>query len=125
MIAVRPALAHSQRHPAHERGGPPAQDKRVGTRSGRSRRQPRRKDRVLPGRHRGSLRRRGEQARESLLLSANEKHPNGLANGSDQVGRNYMFHNSQAVVALSLEPNLTQFQKTISLNDFYFRDGDF
>ncbi len=60
-----------------------------------------------------------------LLMSANDKHPNGLANGSDQVGRNYMFHNSQAVVALSLEPNLTQFQKTISLNDFYFRDKDF
>jgi choline dehydrogenase-like flavoprotein len=60
-----------------------------------------------------------------LLLSANDKHPNGLANGSDQVGRNYMFHNSQAVVALSLEPNLTRFQKTISLNDFYFRDKDF
>jgi choline dehydrogenase-like flavoprotein len=60
-----------------------------------------------------------------LLMSANEKHPNGLANGSDQVGRNYMFHNSQAVVALSFEPNLTQFQKTISVNDFYFRDKDF
>jgi len=60
-----------------------------------------------------------------LLLSANDKHPNGLANGSDQVGRNYMFHNSQAVVALSLEANLTKFQKTISLNDFYFSDGDF
>ena len=60
-----------------------------------------------------------------LLLSANDKHPNGLANGSGQVGRNYMFHNSQAVVALSVEPNLTQFQKTISFNDFYFRDGDF
>jgi len=60
-----------------------------------------------------------------LLMSANEKHPNGLANGSDQVGRNYMFHNSQAVVALSVEPNLTQFQKTISINDFYFGDGDF
>jgi choline dehydrogenase-like flavoprotein len=60
-----------------------------------------------------------------LLLSANEKHPHGLANGSDQVGRNYMFHNSQAVVALSLEPNLTHFQKTISINDFYFRDKDF
>ncbi|MGZ4561303.1 MAG: GMC family oxidoreductase N-terminal domain-containing protein, partial [Mycobacteriaceae bacterium] len=35
-----------------------------------------------------------------LLMSANERHPNGLANGSDQVGRNYMFHNSQAVLAL-------------------------
>jgi choline dehydrogenase-like flavoprotein len=55
-----------------------------------------------------------------LLISANDKHPNGLANGSDQVGRNYMFHNSQAVLAISREPNLTVFQKTIALNDFYF-----
>jgi choline dehydrogenase-like flavoprotein len=55
-----------------------------------------------------------------LLMSANDKHPNGLANGSDQVGRNYMFHNSQAVLAISHEPNLTMFQKTLSLNDFYF-----
>ena len=29
-----------------------------------------------------------------LLQSANDQHPNGLANGSDQVGRNYMFHDS-------------------------------
>jgi choline dehydrogenase-like flavoprotein len=55
-----------------------------------------------------------------LLASAGEKHPNGLANGSDQVGRNYMFHNSQAVLALSREPNPTVFQKTLGLNDFYF-----
>lgn len=55
-----------------------------------------------------------------LLMSANDRHPRGLANGSDQVGRNYMFHNSQAVLALSVEPNLTKFQKTLSLNDFYF-----
>jgi choline dehydrogenase-like flavoprotein len=55
-----------------------------------------------------------------LLMSANDKHPNGLANGSDQVGRNYMFHNSQAVLAVSLEPNPTIFQKTLALNDFYF-----
>ena len=55
-----------------------------------------------------------------LLMSANDQHPNGLANGSDQVGRNYMYHNSQAVLALSREPNLTMFQKTLSLNDFYF-----
>jgi choline dehydrogenase-like flavoprotein len=54
-----------------------------------------------------------------LLMSANDKHPNGLANGSDQVGRNYMFHNSQAVLAISREPNPTMFQKTIALNDFY------
>lgn len=55
-----------------------------------------------------------------LLLSANNQHPKGLANGSDQVGRHYMFHNSQAVLALSKEPNLTYFQKTLALNDFYF-----
>ena len=55
-----------------------------------------------------------------LLMSGNDKHPRGLANGSDQVGRNYMFHNSQAVLAVSLEPNPTIFQKTIALNDFYF-----
>ena len=55
-----------------------------------------------------------------LLNSANDKHPNGLANGSDQVGRNYMFHNSTAVLAVSKEPNPTQFQKTLGLNDFYF-----
>src|SRR6476659_5903793 len=55
-----------------------------------------------------------------LLLSANDKHPNGLANGSDQVGRNYMYHNSAAVLAVSKEPNPTVFQKTIALNDFYF-----
>ncbi len=55
-----------------------------------------------------------------LLSSANDKHPRGLGNGSDQVGRHYMFHNSQAVLALSREPNPTMFQKTLALNDFYF-----
>ena len=55
-----------------------------------------------------------------LLMSANERQPNGLANGSDQVGRNYMFHTSQAVLAISKEPNHTQYQKTLGLNDFYF-----
>ena len=55
-----------------------------------------------------------------LLRSANDRHPHGLANGSGQVGRNYMFHNSQAVLALSLTPNDTMFQKTLALNDFYF-----
>jgi choline dehydrogenase-like flavoprotein len=60
-----------------------------------------------------------------LLESANDKHPNGLANGSDQVGRNYMFHDSVAVLALSREENPTVFQKTLGLNDFYFGSDDF
>ncbi len=60
-----------------------------------------------------------------LLASATDKHPNGLANSSDQVGRNYMFHNSQAVLALSKEPNPTVFQKTLGLNDFYLAGKEF
>jgi choline dehydrogenase-like flavoprotein len=60
-----------------------------------------------------------------LLASASDQHPNGLANGSDQVGRNYMFHASQAVLALSREENPTVFQKTLALNDFYFSSDDF
>jgi choline dehydrogenase-like flavoprotein len=59
-----------------------------------------------------------------LLASASDAHPAGLANGSDQVGRNYMFHASQAVLALSKEPNDTVFQKTLGLNDFYFGTDD-
>lgn len=55
-----------------------------------------------------------------LLRSANESHPNGLANGSDVVGRNYMCHNNSAMVALSKQPNPTKFQKTLALNDFYY-----
>jgi choline dehydrogenase-like flavoprotein len=60
-----------------------------------------------------------------LLASANDRHPAGLANGSDEVGRNYMYHDSQAVLALSKEPNPTVFQKTLGVNDFYFRGPDF
>ena len=35
-----------------------------------------------------------------------------------------MFHNCQAVLALSKEPNPTVFQKTLGLNDFYFGTDD-
>ena len=54
-----------------------------------------------------------------LLRSDSDRHPDGLANGSDQVGRNYMCHNSKAIVALGAEDNDTVFQKTLGLNDFY------
>ena len=59
-----------------------------------------------------------------LLRSASDQHPHGLANRSDVVGRYYMRHISSAVMALSIEPNPTQFQKTLALNDFYFRADD-
>jgi choline dehydrogenase-like flavoprotein len=60
-----------------------------------------------------------------LLASANDKHPRGLANGSDQVGRNYMAHNNTAVLAISKEPNPTSYQKTLGINDFYFSGPNF
>jgi choline dehydrogenase-like flavoprotein len=55
-----------------------------------------------------------------LLKSANDKHPNGLANSSDMVGRNLMLHNHSAVMAIADKPNHTAFQKTLGFNDFYF-----
>jgi choline dehydrogenase-like flavoprotein len=58
-----------------------------------------------------------------LLRSASDAHPAGLANRSDQVGRNYMCHNSKAVVALGEKPNDTVFQKTLAVNDFYLAGG--
>lgn len=59
-----------------------------------------------------------------LLRSANEKHPNGLANGSDQLGRNYIRHNQSILMAILHEPNETVFQKTLALSDFYFGAND-
>jgi choline dehydrogenase-like flavoprotein len=55
-----------------------------------------------------------------LLRSANDKHPKGLANSSDVVGRHYMGHVNSVLLAISKCPNPTTFQKTLALNDFYF-----
>jgi choline dehydrogenase-like flavoprotein len=60
-----------------------------------------------------------------LLRSANDKHPNGLANASDAVGRHYMGHTNSVLMAISRCPNPTVFQKTLALNDFYFGSPDF
>lgn len=59
-----------------------------------------------------------------LLRSGNPQHPNGLANGSDQVGRNYMRHEMSIVMAVMREVNETVFQKTLALSDFYFGADD-
>jgi choline dehydrogenase-like flavoprotein len=59
-----------------------------------------------------------------LLRSANDRHPNGLANGSGLLGRNYMCHLNSVMLALSLCPNPTVFQKSWALNDFYWGDGE-
>jgi choline dehydrogenase-like flavoprotein len=56
-----------------------------------------------------------------LLRSADSKHPDGLANASGLVGRNYMVHNNTALTAIKpLKINPTVFQKTIAVNDYYF-----
>ena len=60
-----------------------------------------------------------------LLRSASAAAPNGAANSSGVVGRHYMAHNNTALMAVSLKLNPTVFQKTISVNDFYFGDPEF
>ena len=60
-----------------------------------------------------------------LLRSANERHPNGLANSSDVVGRHYMAHNNSAMIAVSKRKNPTVFQKTLGVNDYYYGADDF
>ncbi len=59
-----------------------------------------------------------------MLRSLSDAHPRGLANRSDQVGRNYMRHNMSVVMALLKEPNRTVFQKTLAMSDYYFDAPD-
>ena len=60
-----------------------------------------------------------------LLKSANDACVNGLANGSGQVGRNFMKHQNAAMLGISAERNPTIFQKTLAINDFYWGEKDF
>jgi choline dehydrogenase-like flavoprotein len=60
-----------------------------------------------------------------FLRSANAEHPNGLANKSDQVGRNLMKHQNAVVLAISRKRNTNVFQKTLAVSDFYWGDKDY
>ncbi|MDJ0744824.1 MAG: GMC family oxidoreductase [Xenococcaceae cyanobacterium MO_167.B27] len=60
-----------------------------------------------------------------LLHSANEKHPQGLANSSDLVGRNLMKHLMTVIIQQSPQPNSGLFQRSVYINDFYWGDKDF
>jgi choline dehydrogenase-like flavoprotein len=60
-----------------------------------------------------------------MLRSANDKHPTGLANSSDQLGRNLMLHHNGCLVAFTKEKiNDCVFQKSLGLSDFYFGADD-
>jgi len=57
-----------------------------------------------------------------LLRSTSRAHPTGLGNSSGLVGRRYMAHLATMMQGFHpLRPNDTVFQKTVAINDFYFR----
>ena len=60
-----------------------------------------------------------------LLRSATDQAPQGVSNSSGVVGRNYMAHNNSAMMAVSAAKNETVFQKSVTINDFYFGDDEF
>ena len=60
-----------------------------------------------------------------MLSSANDQHPNGLANSSDQLGRNLMKHLMTVIVKRAEADNDGSFPPSVSINDFYWNDGDY
>ncbi len=59
-----------------------------------------------------------------LLASQSADHPSGLANSSDQVGRNFMNHNITAIIGVNpFRRNRSVYEKTIQLNDWYLTGG--
>jgi choline dehydrogenase-like flavoprotein len=61
-----------------------------------------------------------------LLRSSSDWWPTGLANHSDQVGRNLMFHTSDVIALWAPRrwSRRARQRKSISVRDFYNRDGD-
>lgn len=59
-----------------------------------------------------------------LLRSKGISNPDGIANSSGLVGRNYMLHQNGCVINFSNKPNTSQFQKSFSLSDFYHKADD-
>lgn len=60
-----------------------------------------------------------------MLDSANEPHPNGLANRSNQLGRNLMKHLMTVIVERGAAQNDGTFPRSVSINDFYWGDRDY
>jgi choline dehydrogenase-like flavoprotein len=60
----------------------------------------------------------------AILLKSRDRSGAALANGSDQVGRNYMFHTASASLTFAPQKVETDFPKTMALNDWYWGDPD-
>ncbi|MFM7528775.1 MAG: GMC family oxidoreductase N-terminal domain-containing protein, partial [Nodosilinea sp.] len=58
-----------------------------------------------------------------LLQSASDRHPQGLANRSGQVGRNLMKLQLTSIVQVTAEPNPASFARSLGINDYYWGDG--
>tara|TARA_Y100001968_G_scaffold183133_1_gene167762 strand:+ start:31673 stop:33250 length:1578 start_codon:yes stop_codon:yes gene_type:complete len=57
-----------------------------------------------------------------LLRSTNTSHPRGLANGSDQVGRNLMNLQMTCILQRAKKRNTGSFSRSIGINDYYWGD---
>lgn len=57
-----------------------------------------------------------------LLRSASDRHPNGLANGSGQVGRNLMKPQLTAILQRASAPNSGRFAPALGVTDYYWGD---
>lgn len=60
-----------------------------------------------------------------MLTSANDQHPHGLANKSDQLGRNLMKHLMTVIVERGAAKNDGKFASSVGVNDFYWGDEEF
>jgi choline dehydrogenase-like flavoprotein len=59
-----------------------------------------------------------------LLRSKTNRYPNGIANSTGLVGRNWMVHNATFVIAMNpFKKNTTRFQKTLGINDWYLHES--
>lgn len=66
------------------------------------------------------------QSAALLLRSASSAHPTGLSNSSDQLGRNFMNHNTSAMLTIDpFAPNTCVYQKTMAFNDFYNGNNEY
>ena len=59
---------------------------------------------------------------EILLRSANDHHPRGLCNGSDQVGRNLMKPQLTSILQLAAVPNSGRYGRSLACSDFLWGD---